>query len=60
MYCRIILPIRLFLLPLCCEELDDGLGAGEETITVAPDGSLSIRFGDGSWVSFVVQSAPII
>lgn len=38
--------IRLLFLPLGGQEIDDGLGAGQEKISVTPDGVIGVCFGN--------------
>lgn len=38
--------IRLLLIPLLGQKVDDGLGPSEELVAVAPDAVFGVRFGD--------------
>jgi hypothetical protein len=51
--------VVLLLLPLPRQEFDDVLGAGEELVTIAPDGVGSVGFGDAFGVSIISGEADV-
>lgn len=43
--------IRLLLVPLPCEKVNDGFAAGEEAVAIAPDAVGCVCFGNGRGIS---------